>query len=466
MTELDWMPIADLAENIRAKRVSPVEAVQACLDRIERLNGGLRAFISVYPEQALAAARAAEAAVMAGGNTGPLHGVPLAVKDLFAVRGMVRTCGSRLIDEGPGEADAEAVAALRAAGGIVVGLANLHEFAFGPTGINPHFGTARNPWDRSKVCGGSSSGSGCAVAAGLVPGAMGTDTGGSVRIPAALCGLVGLKPTHLRVSQQGIYPLVGEFDTGGPMTRSVDDTALMMAALDPDGGFGAHRALPSLKGIRIGVLQALFEDGIDPDIAGQCRAAIAVLEALGAEIKAPALPFADDAVTAWTTITLGRVYALHGARAEAADSKLAPNVRERVVTGRDITAGDIEKALSVRRAVQAQVSELMQRYDALVLPMTPIPAVDASDGQGSLDGVPVDGARALGRLARLASFTGQPAVTVPCGLTLGGLPAGLQLIGERNGDERLLGIAACYEAASGWDGRRPPMAAPEDRRAG
>ena len=457
MTELTWMPIADLAENIRTKRVSPVEAVQACLDRIERLNDGLRAFISVYPDLALAEARAAEAAVMAGDDLGPLHGVPLAIKDLFAVRGMVRTCGSRLIDEGPGEADAASVAALRAGGGIVVGLANLHEFAFGPTGINPNSGTARNPWDRSKVCGGSSSGSGCAVAAGLVPGAMGTDTGGSVRIPASLCGIVGLKPTHMRVSQQGIYPLVGEFDTGGPMTRSVRDTALMMAALDPDGGFGSHRALPSLDGIRIGVLQSVFEGGVDPDIAQHCRAAIAVLESLGAETETLDLPFADDAVTAWTTITLGRVYALHGPRAEAADCQLAPNVRERVLTGRDISAADIEEALAVRQAVQAQATELMQPFDALVLPTTPIPAVDAADGMGRLNGAPVDGAATLGRLARLASITGQPAVSVPCGLTSGGLPAGLQLIGDRNRDETLLEIAACYEAASGWDGRQPPI---------
>ena len=456
MTKLTWMPIADLAENIRTKRISPVEAVHACLDRIERLNDELRAFISVYPDLALADARAAEAAVMAGDDLGPLHGVPLAIKDLFAVRGMVRTCGSRLIDEGPGEADAESVAALRAAGGIVVGLANLHEFAFGPTGINPNSGTARNPWDRSKVCGGSSSGSGCAVAAGLVPGAMGTDTGGSVRIPAALCGIVGLKPTHLRVSQQGIFPLVGEFDTGGPMTRSVRDTALMMAALDPDGGFGGHRALPSLDGIRIGVLQSAFEGGIDPDIGRHCRAAIAVLESLGAETEILDLPFADDAVTAWTTITLGRVYALHGPRAEAADCQLATNVRDRVLTGRDISAADIEEALAVRETVQAQVPDLMQRYDAFALPTTPIPAVDAADGMGTLDGAPVDGAATLGRLARLASITGQPAVSVPCGLTSGGLPAGLQLIGDRNRDETLLEIAACYEAASGWDGRQPP----------
>ena len=466
MTDLTWMPIADLAENIRKKRVSPVEAVQACLDRIERLNDGLRAFISVYPDLALADARAAEAAVMAGDDLGPLHGVPLAIKDLFAVRGMARTCGSRLIAEGPGTADAESVAALRAAGGIVVGLANLHEFAFGPTGINPHFGTAKNPWDRSKVCGGSSSGSGCAVAAGLVPGAMGTDTGGSVRIPAALCGIVGLKPTHLRVSQQGIYPLAGEFDTGGPMTRSVADTALMMQALDPEGGFAGHRARPSLDGIRIGVAETLFDTAVDPDIDRHCRAAIAVLEALGAETERLDLPFADDAVAAWTTISLGRVYALHGARAEAADTKLSPSVRERVLTGRDISSADVDKALTIQQAVQAQVSDLMQRFDAFVLPTTPIPAVDANDGQGILDGAPVDGTAALGRLARMASFTGQPAVSVPSGLTSGGLPAGLQLIGDWNADAKLLEIAACYEAAGGWAGRRPPRADAEEKRAG
>ena len=458
MTDLAWMSIAELAEKIRERQVSPVEAMQACLDRIERLNDDLRAFISVYPDLALADARAAEAAVMKGDDLGPLHGVPLGIKDLFAVRGTVRTCGSRLIDEGPGEADADSVAALRAAGGIVLGLANLHEFAFGPTGINPHFGTARNPWDRRKVCGGSSSGSGCAVAAGLAAGAMGTDTGGSVRIPAALCGIVGLKPTHLRVSQQGIYPLAAEFDTGGPMTRAVADAALMMAALDPAGGFAGHRARPSLDGVRIGVLDCLFDSGVDPDIDRLTRTAVAVLHDLGAEIEALDLPFAAEATAAWNTITLGRTYAVHGERAEAPDSKLAPSVRDRVLTGRDISAADIGKALEVRQAVQAQVSESMQRFDAFVLPTVPIPAVDAADGQGELDGARVDGAAVLGRLARLASFTGQPAISIPSGLTAGGLPAGLQLIGGWNADEALLEIAACYEAASGWGGRHPPMA--------
>ena len=242
------------------------------------------------------------------------------------------------------------------------------------------------------------------------------------------------------------------------MTRSVADAALMMAALDPAGGFAGHRARPSLDGVRIGVLDCLFDSGVDPDIDRLTRTAVAVLHDLGAEIEALDLPFAAEATAAWNTITLGRTYAVHGERAEAPDSKLAPSVRDRVLTGRDISAADIGKALEVRQAVQAQVSESMQRFDAFVLPTVPIPAVDAADGQGELDGARVDGATVLGRLARLASFTGQPAVSIPSGLTAGGLPAGLQLIGGWNADEALLEIAACYEAASGWGGRHPPMA--------
>ncbi len=457
MDELAWMSIAELAGRIRDRQVSPVEATQAALDRIERLNGDLRAFVSVYPEAALAEAGAAESAVMQGRPPGPLHGVPLGIKDLFAVRGMVRTCGSPAFREGPGTADVESVAALRAAGAVLLGLVNLHEFAFGPTGINPHTGTARNPWDRRKVCGGSSSGSGCAVAAGLAAGAMGTDTGGSVRLPAALCGIVGLKPTHLRIAQHGIYPLVGEFDTGGPMTRSVGDAALMMAALDPAGGFGRHRPLPSLEGVRVGALDTGFAGGVDGEIERLTGDAVARLAALGARVEPLALPFAGEAVAAWTTITLGRVHALHGARAAAADSPMAPDVRARILSGRGIAAADIERALAVQQAVQRQMSATMERFDILALPTTPIAAVDAGDGRGTLNGAPVDGPAVLGSLARLASFTGQPAVSLPSGLTAAGLPAGLQLIGRHGADEALLEIAACFEAASGGLAR-PPMA--------
>jgi len=455
--ELPWMSVAAQADAIRSKRLSPVEITQAYLDRIERLNPQLHAYISVYPDQALAAARDAEAAVMRSEDLGLLHGVPLAIKDLFVVAGLVRTCGSKLVHEDASVVDAASVAALRNAGAVFLGMANLHEFAFGPTGINPHVGTALNPWDTTKVCGGSSSGSGCAVAADLAAGAMGTDTGGSVRLPAALCGIVGLKPTHLRVSQDGIYPLVGEFDTGGPMARSVEDTALMMAALDPAGGFSSYARPASLADVRIGVPEALFDTGVHPEISGAIRGALETMETAGATVEPVTLGFADEALRAWNTITLGRVYALHGERAEAADSKLAPDVRERVKTGRGITGDLIDEALTVRKAVHVDMAGVMETYDLLAMPTVPLPAVSAADGFGDLDGTPIDGATVLGRLTRLASFTGQPALSLPWALTTEGLPIGVQLIGRWNDDEALLESAGALEAAGHWENRNPAI---------
>jgi len=451
------MSAAAMADAIRSRRLSPVEITQAYLDRIDRLNPHLHAYVSVYPDQALKAARMAETAVAHGDILGPLHGVPLAIKDLFLVAGMTRTCGSKLVREHASRVDAASVAALREAGAIFLGMANLHEFAFGPTGINPHFGTALNPWDDTKVCGGSSSGSGCAVAAGLGGGAMGTDTGGSVRLPAALCGIVGLKPTHLRISQDGIYPLVGEFDTGGPMARFVEDIAAMMAALDPAGGFDDYAPAASLAGVRIGVPETLFESGVHPEICAALRSALDAMETLGASVEFVALDFADNALRAWNTITLGRVYALHGERASTANSKLSPDVRDRIRAGRHITRDQIDEALTVRKTVHVEMAGVMEMYDALALPTVPLPAVNADDGYGDLGGRTVDGATVLGRLTRLASFTGQPALSLPWTQTTMRLPVGLQMIGRWNADEQLLELAGALEAAGGWKFLHPDI---------
>lgn len=451
------MTIDALAKRLGSKEVSPVEVTEAYLGRIEALNDRLNAYISVYPDLALEAARTAEADIMAGRYRGPLHGIPVAIKDLFQVKDMVRTCGSKLIHEGPGTQDATTVSALRAAGAIILGLTNLHEFAFGPTGINPHFGTARNPWDPSKVCGGSSSGSGSAVAADLCAGALGTDTGGSVRLPAGLCGIVGLKPTHLRLSQQGIYPLVSDFDTAGPMVRSVADASLMMAAMLGSDAWRNVDARDSLAGKRLGVLGAPFSNDLHPEVKALHDTAVGKLADLGAMVEPLDLPFAPEALAAWNTIALGEVYALHGERAEPSDSLLAPDVRSRILTGKGIGADDVATARDVQTQTHARFADIMKGFDALVLPTTPVPAVNADDGVTVLNGEPVDGASILGRLTRLASFTGQPAVSVPCGLTADGLPVGLQLIGGWNRDEDLLAIAAAYEAASGFDENRPPL---------
>ncbi|MDP6345444.1 MAG: amidase, partial [Alphaproteobacteria bacterium] len=289
----ELLDIAAMGERIAAGELSPVELVRAQLDRIEALDGGLRAYVSLYPEQAMDAASQAEREIAAGAYRGPLHGIPLAVKDLFQVAGMRRTCGSKILDEGVADSDATSVARLRRAGAIILGLLNLHEFAFGPTGINPHVGTARNPWSRDRVCGGSSSGSGCAVAASLAAGALGSDTGGSIRIPAALCGVVGLKQSYGLASRQGIFPLVAAFDHGGPLGRTVSDVAIMLQAIaGPDPGdpttaaaqitdYSAHLD-DQVSGRRVGVLVEMFAD-LHPGVDAAVREALGVLAAAGIE---------------------------------------------------------------------------------------------------------------------------------------------------------------------------------------
>jgi aspartyl-tRNA(Asn)/glutamyl-tRNA(Gln) amidotransferase subunit A len=464
--DIVFLDIAALAGAIARKELSPVEVARAYLDRIERLDGTLHAYISVRPEAALKAARAAEAKVMAGEALGPLHGVPLAVKDLFDVGGWRRTCGSAFLDEEVA-ADATAVARLRSAGAVLLGLLNLHEFAFGPTGINPHHGTARNPWDTERVSGGSSSGSGCAVAAGLAAGALGTDTGGSIRIPAALCGVVGLKQSYGLASRSGIYPLSESFDHGGPLARTVADAALLLQAIagedptDPStrgamvedytAGLGK-----SIAGLRVGVPEDFFFTNLDPEIDAAVRAAIAALAELGAHVEEVALPFAKEAVAAWVTIALVEAHAIHEAHLDERGDELSPDVRERLLLGRPIAATEYERARTRREALAGEMARVMERLDVLALPATPISAVPVDNPVAMLGGREVRAADVLGRFTRLAAFTGQPALSLPCGFTAGGLPIGLQLIGRRFEDAALLRAAHAYEQATPWHARRPP----------
>ena len=462
MTDLAWHGVAALAEQIANKALSPVEVVTACLERIERLNSSLNAFTSVDPERALDAARAAEAAIMAKTPHGPLHGVPIAVKDLFEVEGMKRTCGSRMFDEPTCRTDAASVAKLKDAGAIIVGLLNLHEFAFGPTGINPHFGTARNPWRQTHVCGGSSSGSGCAVASGLVPGALGTDTGGSIRIPAALCGVVGLKPTHGLVSGQGIFPLCEDFDTGGPLARSVADVALITRVIANDDTIAVNDDVPlrqDLRGVRIGVLGSPFFDDLHPDVALAVGDAIDVLRGLDADVDEAILSSASVATPAWDAIALAAAYALHQERANAADCTLTSDTHARILRGQSYTGAALADARRTQDQVKRDMGTLMERFDVLVLPTTPIPAVAADTATIRFDGRTVDGGAALGRLTRLASFTGQPAISIPCGFTRDDMPVGLQLIGRWQGEADLFRTAGAFERATPWHDRRPTLAA-------
>ncbi|MDP7547432.1 MAG: amidase, partial [Alphaproteobacteria bacterium] len=438
--------------------------------RIEALNPELNAYISLYPDDALAAAREAEAEVAAGRYRGPLHGIPMAVKDLFQVAGMERTCGSKILAEGVANSDATSVARLREAGAIMLGLLNLHEFAFGPTGINPHVGTALNPWNTERVCGGSSSGSGCATAAHLAMATLGSDTGGSIRIPAALCGVVGLKQTYGLASRAGIYPLCESLDHGGPLTRTVRDAALVLdaiAGVDPADPSTAGASIADytallgrpLDGLRIGVPRDFYFDRLHPEVEVAVQAALAVLEDLGALVEEAVLPCNREAVQGWNVMAMAEARTVHGGHLRDRADDLSPDVNERLRLGEGLTATDYIKARQSRSRARQEMAGVLARTPILAMPTAVIPSVPIDSGSIMVGDKEVIGWKALGQLTRLACFTGQPAISVPCGFTQDGLPIGLQLLGPWFEEPLLLQVADAYEQATEWHQRRPPLGA-------
>jgi aspartyl-tRNA(Asn)/glutamyl-tRNA(Gln) amidotransferase subunit A len=463
------LTLADLAGAIHARRVSPVEATEACLARIARLDGGLRAFVAVDPERALQAAKAREAELGAGRPLGPLHGVPFAHKDLFAVRGRPAACGTRTAAYFLAEHDATAVARLEAAGAITLGQLNMTELALGPFGDNAHHGDVQNPWRAGHASGGSSSGSGAAVAARLVAGALGTDTGGSVRLPAACCGITGLKPTYGRVSRAGVMPLSWSLDHVGPLGRTVRDVALLLAAVagrDPRDATTSARAVPDylagldrpLAGLRAGVPDNYYWDGLDPEVETAGRAALRVLAELGAELVEVTVPDPQVAVDVGNVVARAESAAVHARIARESPHALQPAVRARLEVGFHITAHDYLQAARLRaRLVRTFVREVFARVDVLVAPTIPEPApsYDAVKA-GSTEEV----LRRMGRFSRLTrpwNLLGVPVLSVPCGFSATGLPLGLQIAGRPFDEATVLRAGHAYEQAAGWWRRRPPL---------
>jgi aspartyl-tRNA(Asn)/glutamyl-tRNA(Gln) amidotransferase subunit A len=467
--DLALMDIAALAPMIAGREVSPIEVMQSQLRRIEALNPDLNAYVSLYPDAAMAAAKEAEAEIAAGNYRGPLHGIPMAVKDLFQVAGMERTCGSKILSEGVANSDATSVARLREAGAIMLGMLNLHEFAFGPTGINPIVGTARNPWNRDYISGGSSSGSGCATSAALAMATLGSDTGGSIRIPGAMCGVVGLKQTYGLASRAGIYPLCESLDHGGPLARTVRDAALVLGAIagaDPDdpstaqarvGDYTALLGQP-LDGLRIGVPRDFYFDRLHPEIERAVQAALAVLEQLGAVVEEVILPFNREAVQGWNAMAMAESLSVHEDHLRDNADDLSPDVNERLRLGQDLTAIDYIRSRQSQTRVRDEMAGVLAQTPVLAMPTTVIPPVPIETGTTMVGDKEVTGWRVLGQLTRLACFTGQPAITVPCGFTEDGLPIGLQLMGGWFEEPVLLQVADAFEQATEWHLRRPPLA--------
>jgi aspartyl-tRNA(Asn)/glutamyl-tRNA(Gln) amidotransferase subunit A len=447
--------IREAAASLRARRISSLELTTAALGRIDRLNTTLNAFITVTGEQSLERARQADSELAAGRHRGPLHGIPVAVKDLFATRGVLTTAGSLLYRNLVPDHDATVVARLEAAGAVMLGKLNMHELAYGITSANPHFGAVRNPWNTAHSPGGSSGGSGAAVAAGMAYAALGTDTGGSIRIPASFCGTVGLKPTYGRVSRHGVIPLSWSLDHAGPLTRSVRDAALVLNAIagydradatsarHPVVDFVPEEDVP-VRGLRVGFPESFFFERLDSDVESSVRGAIARMQSLGAEVRPVKLP--DMAAINAT----GRMILLCEASAMLEPhlgdrSQFGPDVLALLDQGRLLPATDYIHALRLRKQMQSEFAKVWSSVDCLITPTTPNTAPRVGESTVKLGGREEDVRLATTRLVRSMNLLGLPALSMPCGMSSGGLPVGLQIVGPPFDEALILRVGAALE---------------------
>ncbi|HAK57062.1 MAG TPA: Asp-tRNA(Asn)/Glu-tRNA(Gln) amidotransferase GatCAB subunit A [Acidobacteria bacterium] len=438
--------IGDVAPDVASGAVSASALTEACLGRIAERDGDLNAFIAIDADGARAAAQAADGEIAAGRYRGPLHGIPISLKDLIDVAGSPTTAASNVRPRTPAADDAPVVATLRAAGAIVLGKCNLHEFAFGTTSEDSAFGAVHNPHDLARSPGGSSGGSAAAVADGMSYGSIGTDTGGSIRIPSAACGTVGLKPSYGELSCDGIVPLSRTLDHVGPLARSVADAWMLydaMAGRTPR--LPADMPLPDR--FRLGVPRPYFLDRVDPEVRRRFDDALARLEQAGVEVTEAEIPHAGDIAVIYLPIVLAEGMAYHAPTLDRRPEDYTAGVRLRLEMGRYVLAEDYVRARRGQEVLHREVAESLTACDALILPTLAIPApplgVDAVEVDGHTDSV-----RGLTlRLTQGFNLSGHPAISLPCGRTPDGLPCAVQLVGRRDRTADLLGIARRVEAA-------------------
>ncbi len=469
-TSLAWMKLENLAPLVARGDVSPVDLVGLAARRIERLNPRLNAFLALSLESARRQALGAERELRSGKRRGPLHGIPISLKDNIWTRGIPTTAGSRLLERFVPDEDATVARRLRRAGAIVIGKTNLHEFAYGVTSENPHYGAVRNPWDTRHMTGGSSGGSAASLAAGIAWGSIGSDTGGSVRIPPSLCGVVGSKPTFGRVSCYGVLPLSVSLDHVGPMATSITAAAWLLSAIagrdrrdpatlaapNPPGDF-AHSLRRPLGRLRIGLPREHFFDAVSPDVAASVEAAARVIERLGAKIQEISLPETGPSVEAAAEIAFAEARHYHQSAGyfPARATEYGEDVRRLLERGGEIRAADYLADIDRMRQARRDWNRMIEGFDALLVPATPIAAPVLGRKTVEIDGREETVRAALLRLCRPANFTGAPALVLPCGFTREGLPIGLQLIGPLWSEERLLRIGYAYEQATDWHNRHP-----------
>jgi aspartyl-tRNA(Asn)/glutamyl-tRNA(Gln) amidotransferase subunit A len=469
MSALHQCSVAELSDLIGQREVSPVEVVDACLDRIAAVNGPVNAVVTLQPEVAIAEARAAEAEITHDRRRGPLHGIPIAHKDLYCTRGLRTTAGSRLKEDFIPEEDATVVARYREAGTVLLGKLNTQEFAYGPTNEHSLFGPVRNPWDLRCYSGGSSGGSGAALALEMLPAATGSDTGGSIRIPAACCGVCGLKPTYGRLSRYGIFPLCWTMDHAGPMARSARDVAMLLqpiAGRDPKDPTTADRAVPDyaaaldgrVAGLRVGVPTRYFYDRAQPEVEEILDRALEELAGLGVEMRLIDIPDVEHAAAAAAVIYYAEATAYHDDDLAAGRGPLyTARVRRFLELGNFILARDYLQAQRFRTLLGRRLAAALRDVDLLVTPTLPITATPIGEPAVTIRGVDQPIYLALLRNTEPFNLTGLPALAVPCGFAQNGLPVGLQIVGRAFDEAGLLRLGDAFQRVTDWHLRRPPV---------
>jgi aspartyl-tRNA(Asn)/glutamyl-tRNA(Gln) amidotransferase subunit A len=470
--QLAFVSIAEAARLIRQKKISPVELTDLMLERIAALNPKLNAYLTVCYQPARQQARDAEREIMRGRYRGPLHGIPIALKDNIHTQGIRTTAGSKILGHFVPQEDAEVVSRLKEAGAVLLGKTNLHEFAYGVTSENPHYGPVLNPWDVARIAGGSSGGSAAALAAGLCYGSVGTDTGGSLRIPAALCGVVGCKPTVDTVSLDGMVELASSLDHAGPLARTVTDIAILLRALMVEPlakrletslttkPAVALKPFREMKELRLGIPAEFFFERLDPEVETLVRAAVDWFEQAGASIETIQIPEIASSANAGNEIALPEATAYHSAMNwfPAQAEEYGEDVRQRLERGCETRAVDYLAALDFQKRFELLFQLSLLAVDAVLAPVTPIAATRLGEKEIHLCGQRESVRAALLRLCRPANLLGAPAIAVPCGSTSGRLPVGLQIIGRALDEATVLRLAHTYEQAHPWHTAHPPIA--------
>jgi len=461
--QLVQLTIAEAARSFQAGGLSPTELTRACLERIEALDPKLNAFVTLLPEQAMTEAAEAERRLGQGKRLGPLDGIPFAIKDLYETKGIRTTAGSKILADYVPAEDATCVRRLREQGVVLLGKLNMHEWAFGGTSVVSHFGPTHNPWALDRITGGSSGGSGAALAASLCLGSLGSDTGGSIRMPASMCGIVGFKPTFGRVSKYGVVPLSESLDHAGSMTRTVEDTALVLQAIagaDPDDPTTEDVPVPDyvaalsgeVRGLRVGVPDKDVLSGLDKDVEARFQAALKTLESLGASLVDVRIRILQQADAIWLAIAVPEAAAFHRRNLEERPQDFSEQVRLRLQVGLQMRAVDYLRGLESQRQLRAEVEEQYARMDVLATPTTAFTATRIEDELSASEREIY-----IHRFTCPFNLTGQPAISLPCGFDSQGLPVGLQIVGRPFDEETVLRVAHAYEQATDWHLHRPSL---------